>query len=317
MNTKEKVKFLKITSELGAGTRGSSKGFEGLKSAAALKGSSVFFDLPIVTIKDENDSLIKNINFPNAKRIKAIYEVLLRVKNAVQLELENNNFPILLSGDHSIAAGTIAGIKSAYPDKKIGVVWIDAHADLHSPYTTPSGNMHGMPIAAALGLNNELPKGNKPLPEVVKLWNDIKMLGGLTQNIRPESLVYVGIRDTEWQEDKVIRELKIQKYSVDFVRHNGGETTGQSILNKLINCDLLYISFDVDVLDTSLSKGTGTPVKNGLFLREVNNLIKTLARNEKICCFEIVEINPTIDDKGNYMAEMGLDVLENLIANLL
>ena len=312
----EKIKFLKITSELGAGTRGASKGFEGLKSAAALKGSSIFSDYPIIPIKDENDSLLKNINFQNAKRIRSIYEVLSRVNMSVHSQLVEGNFPILLSGDHSIAAGTIAGIRSAFPKKRIGVVWIDAHADIHTPYTTPSGNMHGMPIAAALGLNHELPRGNMLFPEVKELWNDIKLLGGSSPNIKPENLVYVGLRDTEWQEDKAIKDLEIQKYSVDFVRKNGGKSAAESILNYLVNCDLIYVSFDVDVLDTSLSKGTGTPVPNGLFLREVLNLIKGLSQSEKLCCFEIVEINPTIDDKGNSMAEMGLEVLENLILNI-
>lgn len=316
MTRKENIKFLKIASELGAGTRGSSKGFEGLKSAAALKGSSIFSEYPILPIRDKNDSLLKNINFPNAKRIEAIYEVLARVNNSVKAELSRGTFPILLSGDHSIAAGTIAGIKSAYPDKNIGVVWIDAHADIHTPYTTPSGNMHGMPIAAALGLNHELPRGNNPSPEVVKLWKNIKALGGSSQNIKPKNLIYVGVRDIEWQEKKAIKNLDIQKYSVDFVRNNGGKSTGQSILNNLIDCDLIYISFDVDVLDTSLSKGTGTPVPNGLFLREVINLVKVLSKSKKLCCFEIVEINPTIDDKGNTMAEMGLEVLECLIKSI-
>ena len=307
---KEAIKLIKISSEIGAGTRGSSKGFEGLKTAAAIKGSNVFKDYEVITIKDENDSLLKNISFPNAKRIQHIHAVLQRVHNEVKNQLKKDNFPVLLSGDHSIAAGTIAGIKSAFPQKKIGIVWIDAHADIHTPYTTPSGNMHGMPIAASLGLDHSLPLSNAPKKEVTTLWNDIKQLGGINPKINPEDLVYVGLRDTEWQEDKVIKEMGIQKFTVDFMRNNGGVSTGNSILNYLINCDVIYISFDVDVLDTSLSTGTGTPVPNGLFLREVMSLFNQLTKSKKVCCFEMVEINPTIDNKGNTMAEMGLDVLE-------
>lgn len=310
------IKLLKISSEIGAGTRGASKGFEGLKTAAALKKISLFNDYDVIPIKDENDSLLKNISFPNAKRIQHIHEVLHRVHDEVKEQLIQNNFPVLLSGDHSIAAGTIAGIKSAFPDKRIGVVWIDAHADIHTPYTTPSGNMHGMPIAASLGLDHQLPRGNNPKEEVVKLWDSIKDIGGVTPKFKPEHLVYVGLRDTEWQEEKALRELNIQKYTVDFVRNNGGKSTAQSILNQLVNCDMIYISFDVDVLDTSLSVGTGTPVPNGLFLREVINLITNLTKSQKVCCFEMVEINPTIDNKGNSMAELGLEVLESFIQNL-
>ena len=307
------IKILKISSELGAGTRGSSKGFEGLKSAAAMTGSSVFNDYEILSIKDENDSLLKNISFPNAKRIQSIYEVLNRVNKSVHDELIQNHFPILISGDHSIAMGTIAGIKSAFPNKKIGIVWIDAHADIHTPFTTPSGNMHGMPIAASLGLDNFSYASNSPKKDVITLWNNIKNLGGDGPNINPKNIVYVGVRDTEWQEDQTMKKLGIHKCSVEFIRKNGGPKSADTILNKLEKSDLIYISFDVDVLDTSLSMGTGTPVPNGLFLKEVTSLISELSKSEKLCCFEIVEINPTIDNKGNSMAEMGLQVLEALI----
>lgn len=312
-NKTDKIKLIKISSELGAGTRGASKGFEGLKSADAMRGSNLFSQHEVISIKDKNDSLLKNIHFPTAKRIKDILEVLQDVSKTVKSQLKEKNFPIIIAGDHSIATGTIAGIKAANPNKNIGVIWIDAHADIHTPYTTPSGNMHGMPIAASLGLDHKLPLGNNPKNEVVKLWNDVKNLEGISPKIKPENIVYVGLRDTEWQEDKILRELEIQKYTVDFVRRNGGVSTAESILNHLINTDIIYISFDVDVLDTSLSRGTGTPVPNGLFLREVINLVKSLAKSPKLCCFEIVEINPIIDDKGNLMAEMGLDVLEELI----
>ena len=309
----KKIKFLKISSELGAGTRGASKGFEGLKSAAAATGSTLFSDYEIISIKDENDSLLKNINFPSAKRIQSIYEVLNRVKKTVNDEVKQKHFPLLISGDHSISMGTIAGIKSAFPNKKIGVVWIDAHADIHTPFTTPSGNMHGMPIAASLGLDNFSCASNTPKKEVIELWNNIKTLGGNDPNLEPKNIVYVGVRDTEWEEDKLITKLGIHKYSVDFIRRNKGVKSAQTILKKLENVDLIYISFDVDVLDNSLSMGTGTPVANGLFLNEVKSLISELSKSQKLCCFEIVEINPTIDNKGNLMAEMGLEVLETLI----
>ncbi len=315
MKSSKNIKLLKISSELGAGTRGASQGFEGLKTAAAIKGSKVFDEFEVIPIKDENDSLLKNISFPNAKRIQHIYEVLERVQNEVSNQLKKENFPVLISGDHSIAAGTIAGIKSAFPNKKLGVIWIDAHADIHTPYTTPSGNMHGMPLAASLGLDHVLPMGNQPQEEVIGLWEKIKSLGNVSPKIKPENLAYVGLRNTEWQEDKAIKEMGIQKFSVDFLRQNGGKIAAKSILNYLINCDLIYISFDVDVLDSNLSKGTGTPVPKGLYLREVINLISALSKNEKTCCFEIVEINPTIDNKGNSMAEMGLQVLESFLSN--
>tara|TARA_Y100001954_G_C15686125_1_gene540314 strand:- start:103 stop:1059 length:957 start_codon:yes stop_codon:yes gene_type:complete len=316
MSTNKKIKFIKILSELGAGTRGASKSFEGLCSAAEKKGSNIFKTHKIISIEDENESLFKNINYPKAKRIKSIYEVLNRVCKTVKDQLTKKNFPILISGDHSIAIGTIAGIKSAYPNKKIGVVWVDAHADIHTPFTTPSGNMHGMPIGAALGIDNILPDSNNPKPEVIKLWRDIKKLGGITPNLLPENLIYVGVRDMEWQEKKVISDLGISLLSVDFVRKNNILQSTEKIMRKLNNSDLIYVSFDVDVLDSSLSLGTGTPVPNGLFLNEIISLFNEISKSKKLCCFEIVEINPTIDNKGNAMAELGLEVLENLIESI-
>ncbi len=316
MLKKKEIKFLKISSELGAGTRGAAKSFEGLNNAAKKKGSSIFKDFEIISIKDENESILKNINFPNAKRIKSIYEVLSRVSNRVKKELLENYFPILVSGDHSISIGTIAGIKSAFPQKNIGVVWIDAHADIHTPFTTPSGNMHGMPVAASLGIDNVLPRGNQPHSEAIKLWDNIKSIGGLCPKIKPENIVYIGIRDTEWQEKELIDKLGIKKYDIDFTRKKGITSIAKSTLKRIEHCELIYISFDVDVLDTSLSLGTGTPVPNGLFFKELISLISELSKSKKLCCFEIVEINPTFDNKGNSMAEMGLEVLEVLIQSI-
>ncbi|MBL57983.1 MAG: arginase [Flavobacteriales bacterium] len=316
MRDTHKIKFIKICSELGAGVRGSSKAFEGLKKAAHKKNSSLFDHFEIISIKDENESLLKNISFPNAKRIKHVHTVLNRVYREVYNQLNKEVFPILLSGDHSIAAGTLAGIKSAFPSETLGVVWIDAHADLHTPYTTPSGNMHGMPLAASLGLDQLQHAQNNPKSEVLTLWDNIKSLGNISPKIHSENLIYVGLRDTEWQEEHLIKTMNIQNYTVDFIRKNGGVSTAESILNQLVNCHRIYISFDVDVFDDSLSLGTGTPSPKGLFLREVINLINRLVKSEKICCFEIVEINPLIDNKGNTMAEMGFDVLNTFVHTL-
>tara|TARA_Y100000766_G_scaffold267297_1_gene262383 strand:- start:7243 stop:8205 length:963 start_codon:yes stop_codon:yes gene_type:complete len=316
MAQNKNIRLLNISSEIGAGTRGASKSLEGLKLAAIKRESSIFKTHKIIKVKDENNSLQKNINFPNAKRIKAIYEVLNRVSSCVKKELLKNNFPVLISGDHSISIGTIAGIKSAFKNQTIGVVWIDAHADIHSPYTTPSGNMHGMPVAASLGIDNILPKGNHPHTEAIKLWDSIKSLGDICPKLNPENIVYIGVRDTEWQENELIDKLGIKNYTVDFIRDNGAILTAKMALENLADCDLIYVSFDVDVLDTSISEGTGTPVANGLFLTELKSLIFEFSKSEKLCCFEIVEINPIIDNKGNSMAEIGLDILEILIQSI-
>ena len=310
------IKFIKTSSELGAGTRGASKGYLALENAAKSKKSKLLSKFATIEINDKNNALINEPKFEFAKRIKELSNIFSDLSSTVKQQLNNNIFPILISGDHSSSLGTIAGIKAAYPNKNVGVIWIDAHADVHTPYTSPSGNMHGMPLAASLGLNHILLNGNQPHQEVINLWNNLKNLEGIFPKLKPEHLVYVGVRDPEWQEKKIIKELKIQEYTVDFVRKHGGIETAKSVIQRLINADLIYISFDVDVLDDSLSRGTGTPVEKGLFLKEAKNLLNTLIRHEKVCCFEMVEINPSLDDKGNKMGEMAFEILEDLISQI-
>ena len=150
---KEKV-FVKIRSEIAAGTRGSSLGIEAMEIAAINDKNTLFKDVDSVELADQNHLLHDKIDTPHAIRIEGLKKVLETLMNGVKGELDKGKFPIVLSGDHSNAAGTIAGVKAANPDKRVGVIWVDAHGDLHTPYTTPSGNMHGMPVAISLGADN-------------------------------------------------------------------------------------------------------------------------------------------------------------------
>ena len=144
------IKLIEVPSEIGAGTRGASLGIEAIKIAALDFMSSFFIHFPSEKIPVENKLLYEPIQSPYAKRINGLVSMYDKVSKAVTESLKQNFFPVVLSGDHSIAGATIAGIKMAKPQSKLGVIWIDAHADLHTPYTTPSGNMHGMPLALPL-----------------------------------------------------------------------------------------------------------------------------------------------------------------------
>ena len=141
------IKIIEVPSEIGAGTRGASLGVEAIKIAALDFMSNFFIHFPSERIPVENKLLYEPIESPYAKRIKGIVSMYEKVSKSIQETIKGNFFPVVLSGDHSIAGATIAGIKMAKPKSKLGVIWIDAHADLHTPYTTPSGNMHGMPLA--------------------------------------------------------------------------------------------------------------------------------------------------------------------------
>src|SRR6476619_5050553 len=149
------IKLIEVPSEIGAGTRGASMGIDAIKIAALDFMSNFFIHFPSEKIPDENKLLHEPIESPYAKRIKGIASMYEKVSKAVSDSIKNNFFPVVLSGDHSLAGVTIAGLKMAKPKSKLGVIWIDAHADLHTPYTTPSGNVHGMSLAVAIGKDNE------------------------------------------------------------------------------------------------------------------------------------------------------------------
>lgn len=300
---------------MGAGTRGASKGMSGLLKASIDKGSYLFEEYSMALVPHANAILTEPTRFEFAKRISELLPVFEDVSNRVTSKITKGCFPLVLAGDHSTAAGTIAGVKVAYPDKRVGVIWIDAHADIHSPYTTPSGNMHGMPIAASLGIDNKVDGHNQPHEEVVQAWESFKNMGGISPKIIPSDVVYIGVRDTEWQEDDYILKNGIRTVSIDEFRNKSIKQTVQSVFDCLVNTDVIYVSYDVDVLDPSLSKGTGTPVANGLFLQEVKDMLTLICSHEKIVCFEMVEINPLLDE-GNKMAEMAFEVLEDVIKAL-
>jgi arginase len=309
------VKFIEVKSELGAGTRGASMGVDAIKIAALDYGSSLFNKIESIEIKTDNNLLFEPINTPYAKRISGILTIYERLALQVSQTLKKNNFPIVLAGDHSTAGGTIAGIRQAYPKQKLGVIWIDAHADLHSPYTTPTGNLHGMPLAASLAEDNINNKMNKPNKETVDLWNKLKKVGGIIPKITYKDLVYIAVRDIEPEETFLIKKNKIKTFSTAEVRRNGVEKISREALAHLSHCSLIYISFDVDCMDSSISKGTGTPVRNGITEKEAGSLCVRLIQNEKVCCFEICEVNPTLD-KQNLMAENTLEILQKVVSQI-
>ena len=201
------------------------------------------------------------------------------------------------------------GIKAAHPDKRLGVIWIDAHADLHTPFTTPSGNMHGMPLAMASQTDNPKCQINEPSEDTLIFWERIKNIGGNFPKINLEDIVFISVRDTESPEDFLIEKHGIKNFKTKEVRDLGIQEVAKQSLEKLKDCDQIYISFDVDSLDSSISVGTGTPVPDGLTVKEAIELNAELIKDKRVCCWEIVEVNPTLDTE-NTMAENAFEVLE-------
>ncbi|MCB0696557.1 MAG: arginase [Chitinophagaceae bacterium] len=310
------IKIIEVRSEIGAGTRGASLGVDAIKVAALDFMSSFFVNFPTENLETENHLLYEPVASPYAKRIKGVYTMYERVATAVEKTLKSGLFPLVLAGDHSTAGGTIAGIKMAKPKNRLGVIWIDAHADMHTPYTTPSGNMHGMPLAAALGYDNLENQVHTPDATTVDIWEKIKNIGKIQPKIQPEDIVFIALRDYEKEEEFLIKKHGIKIIPVQEVRKKGVESVVRSTLLHLSNCDDIYISFDVDSLDSSISRGTGTPVSNGLREREAEDLLATFMQNHKICCFEVTEVNPTLD-KENLMAEIAFNILQRCVNILL
>ncbi len=312
------IQFIEVKSEIGAGTRGASMGVDAIKIAALDFGSAFFKRHKTIEVENENHLLLEPVVHDYAKRIKGLYALTERLAETIKKTIiKDGSIPIVLAGDHSSALGTIAGIKMAYPKKKLGVIWVDAHADIHSPYTTPSGNMHGMPIACSLNEDNKERAQNKLDDETIEYWEKLKNLGGISPKIDYEDLVYIALRDTEAPEEYLIKKNKVRVFNLQEIRKKAVERVAIEALNYLDKCDMIYVSFDVDSMDSRISQGTGTPVPNGITEKEAGNLIYYIMRSKKIACFEIVEINPTLD-KENLMAENAFEILQkatNQISN--
>jgi arginase len=306
------IKLIEVPSEIGAGTRGASMGIDAIKIAALDFMSNFFIHFPSEKIPHENKLLYEPIESPYAKRIKGIASLYEKVSKAVSDSMKNNFFPVVLSGDHSTSGATITGIRMAKPKARLGVIWIDAHADLHTPYTTPSGNVHGMPLAIAINEDNEEYAVHEPDEETRKYWNQLKTMGKITPKVLPEDIVFISLRDYEKEEKHLIEKYGMKVITTNEVRRKGAENVVRSVIRYLSDCTDIYVTFDVDSLDSSISKGTGTPVSNGLREREAEDLISKFMQNRKICCFEIAEVNPTLD-KENLMSEIAFNILQRSV----
>jgi len=306
------LQFIFNPSELGAGTRGASLGPEAIRAAARAQNSTLFSEYPVFTLPNRNDLLDRPTNFPFAKRIDGVLQIFEGIKQQVKEAIDSGMFPLIIAGDHSSAGGTMAGLKLAYPGKRLGVLWIDAHADIHSPYTTPSGNLHGMPIATALGVDqSDLQKNNLDLT-TMQYWNQLK-----SHSLKPADLIYIGVRDVEEEEIHAMKQLNLRNYTVKELRDRGLQLCIDEITTKLQACDIVYVSFDVDSMDPSeTSYGTGTPVPMGISFEEATTILTGMSKLTNLACMEIVEVNPCLDNEKNKMAERSFELIHALVKSL-
>jgi len=232
---------------------------------------------------------------PKLKRLEGVVHTTNDLHLIVRDALSEQRFPLLVGGDHSMAIGTIAGLRQTVP--RLGVIWFDAHGDLNTPETSPSGNIHGMPLAVALG------EGHQRLTEV----------GGTDIKLQPEHLVFIGLRDVDPGEQELIDRLGIRVYDMEAIRTRGMDAIMEEAIAYLKETtDAFYLSFDMDGLDPSLVVGTGTRVADGIFLDDAKTVLQHCATAEDFIAAEFVEVNPLLEE-GNGTAELANELIGDLL----
>lgn len=293
----ERFKVITVESDFGAGKKGAAKGPQALLQELQ-KADFNAFDVFNYTRLAPHETAPSE-ETPHGKNIENIRNFQEKIVVNIQDILSVNKLPFIISGDHSSANALISGIKDYHANARIGVIWIDAHADLHSPYTTPSGNIHGMPIAALMGDDHREMGKNDPKTITRDLWEVLKKLGRkrITPKIQGRDLVFIALRSTEDEEEKIITKEGIKCFRPNDIKTLGIDIVAAQTLEHLRNCQYIYISFDVDSLDTQYSVGTGTPVEDGLTLEQAEYLLSTFGKQDKLIGMEITEINPDLDTR--------------------
>ena len=237
----------------------------------------------------------QNFGSPNARYLKQIADTCTRTAKAVCKALEDGMTPLVLGGDHSLAVGSVSGVSEFYrrQSQRIGVVWIDAHSDINTPETSPSGNVHGMPLAALLGMGPE----------------QLTNIYGYSPKIAPENTVLVGVRDIDPAESANIRRAGIgEVYTMRDIDERGMRAVMEEALRAAGRGTAGYhVSLDMDWIDPEDAPGVGTPVRGGATYREAHLAMEIIADHGRMVSFEMVEVNPVIDEH-NRTADLAVEL---------
>lgn len=250
------------------------------------------YDLGDIHVPEENVSN-KFSYHPKMKYLKPIIEVNKNLAHQVYASLNSGSFPLVLGGDHSLGLGSISGVSKYYKD--FAVIWVDAHGDINSYLTTETGNVHGMPLAAAMGIGYE----------------DLTNVYFHGTKVKPENVFIIGARDLDPGECELIEEKKLDVYSTSRIHEEGISSVISNILEKIkkLNIKVVHLSFDIDCIDSDYVPGTGTPVKNGITVGEAKTLLKSLAETRLIKSMDFVELNPRLD-KDDKTSDLCMDLLD-------
>lgn len=236
-------------------------------------------DLGDLSISNTSDD--SNVQIPNLRNVHIIVENANKLAMSVDKIVKKRSFPLILGGDHSISIGTLAGLAKHY--KNLGVIWMDAHGDINTHKTSPSGNIHGMPLAASLGMGHPL----------------LINIGGYQPKIMAENVVIIGARDLDEGEKRFVKEMNIRIYTIRDIDRLGMATVMEETIAYLEKkTDGVHLSFDLDGIDPSVAPGVGTPVQGGITYRESHLAMEMLQEAKIITSAEFVEINPLLDEKN-------------------
>ena len=291
----KKIRVIGVPLDLGQSRRGVDMG----PSAVRVAGLEARLEALGHVVEDGGNVSVaiaeqKKEGHPHAKYLKEITATCVKHAELMIKTLESGKVPIVLGGDHSVAAGTVAGVAEFYrrQNQKIGLIWIDAHSDINTPESSPSGNVHGMPLAAIMGLGP---------PELANILN-------FSPKVSPENCVLVGVRDIDAIEKENISKAGIEVFTMRDIDERGMRTVMEEALRMAGRGTAGYhISLDMDWVDPEDAPGVGTPVRGGATYREAHLAMEIIADDGRMLSFEIVEVNPVIDEH-NRTAELAVEL---------
>jgi arginase len=289
------VDLIGIPLDLGAGRRGVDMG----PSAFRLTGLAGRLEALGYTVIDHGDVEVpipegRSPGDPHQRFIAEIAAACLAIAGLAADSVKNGGIPVSLGGDHSLAAGSIPGVARALRARSetLGVVWVDAHADMNTPETSPSGNVHGMPLAACLGRG----------PEAL-----VRLAEGAT--IPPDRVALIGIRNLDEREKGLVRQSGVRAYTMTDIDRRGIGPIMTDILKDFAGPGRrIHLSLDLDGLDPDVAPGVGTPVRGGLTYREAHLLAEMIADTGRLAGMDVAELNPTLDVR-NRSAEIGAELI--------
>ncbi len=230
------------------------------------------------------------------KHLAAVRGVCEEVSDQAAAIVSEGMFPIFLGGDHAIAIGTVSGVARSASGARTGVIWVDAHADFNTPETSPSGNIHGMPLAAITGRGHP----------------DLVGIGGPEANVRTEDVSIIGLRSVDVEEKNLLREAGVRVYTMKDIDAYGAARVVRSAIKGLSHVDRVHLSLDLDAVDPEVAPGVGTPVRGGLTYREAHLLMELVNEAGIISSLDVVEVNPILDIK-NGTATLAVELVESLM----